>query len=202
MSRRDSFNSVDRLVRWLRTRSADRHVPSGSRVLDVGCGLENWLIKTMTLGATPTWAPTSIGIDPDLQVEDGRGQRCDVTAIAEQLPGEFDVAISLAVIEHLPPDEVSKHLASIRATLRPGGRIVLTTPTPRARPILEFLAFRLHVISEFEIRDHRRYYNGTELRSLLTRAGFVRVEHTTFQFGLNQRVVAHRSDDPNEESTP
>ena len=151
---------------------------------------------------SPMWAPTSIGIDPDLEVEDGRGQRCDVAAIADRFPGAFDVATSFAVIEHLPPDEVPGHLASIRSTLRPGGHLVLTTPTPRSKPVLEFLAFRLHVISEFEIRDHRRYYDGPELHDLLTRAGFDRVEHATFQFGLNQRAVAQRPTEANEEPTP
>ena len=82
------------------------------------------------------------------------------------------MATSLAVIEHLPVDEVLSHLRDIGACLRPGGTLVLTTPTPAAKPVLEFLAFRLGVISQQEIADHRHYWNTKELRGALHQAGF------------------------------
>lgn len=195
MNRRQAFNPIDRLVRRLRTRAVRRFVPADSRVLDVGCGLDNWLVRTMASGPTPTWCPDSLGIDPDLELEDRQGRRSTVDAVAVEQPGSFDVVTSFAVIEHLPPEIVGDHLRSMLATLRPGGRIVLTTPTPRARPVLEFLAYRLHLISEYEIRDHRRYYDGTDLVELLSDAGFEGVGHSLFQVGLNQRVIAHRPDD-------
>jgi 2-polyprenyl-3-methyl-5-hydroxy-6-metoxy-1,4-benzoquinol methylase len=197
MSRRQAFNPIDRLVRRLRTRSVRHLVPAGSRVLDVGCGLENWLVRTMTTTDRSAWAADSLGIDPDLEVEDDHGRRTTIDDIATTLPGAFDVATSFAVVEHLPPSTVTAHLVAIGATLRPGGRLVLTTPTRRAKPVLEFLAYRLHLISEFEIRDHRRYYDVDDLTTLLSAAGFEQIDHATFQFGLNQRVVARRpaSDD-------
>lgn len=195
MSARQRFNPIDRTLRRLRARAVGRHVPAGSRVLDVGCGLDNWLVRSGT-----DWRSDSLGIDPDLDVEriDACGRRAVVDTIADEQPGSFDAATSLAVIEHLPPDAVDEHLTAIRSVLRPGGLLFLTTPTPRSKPVLEFLAFRLRVISAHEIRDHRRYYDRDELTALLRRCGFERVEHRHFQFGLNQRVLAHRPahDDP------
>jgi 2-polyprenyl-3-methyl-5-hydroxy-6-metoxy-1,4-benzoquinol methylase len=193
VSGRQAFNPVDRAVRRLRARSVTRHIPADSRVLDVGCGLENWLIRSMTKGSAG-WRDDSLGIDPHLDpaAVDGHGRRADIAEVARSEPGGYDAVTSLAVIEHLPPDSVAGHLDGIRSALRPGGVLVLTTPTPRAQPVLEFLAFRLHVISAHEIRDHRHYYDRGELVTLLADAGFERIEHTLFQAGLNQRVTARR----------
>jgi 2-polyprenyl-3-methyl-5-hydroxy-6-metoxy-1,4-benzoquinol methylase len=194
VSRRRRFNPIDRALRRLRARTVARFVPAGARVLDVGCGLENWLVRS-----TNGWDPASLGIDPDLDEEHigAQGRRADVHEIANEQPGTFDAATSLAVVEHLPVDTVRDHLAAVRATLRPGGLLFLTTPTPRAKPVLELLAFRLHLISAHEIRDHRHYYGGPELVDLLDSTGFEGVAHTPFQFGLNQRVLARRpGDDP------
>lgn len=192
---RQRFNPIDRTLRRLRARSVSRHVPPGSRVVDVGCGLDNWLIRSMTAPGSPSrWSDRSLGIDPDLDEHamDEHGRRADIGEIARHEPGGFDAATSLAVIEHLPPDTVVDHLAAILTVLRPDGVLVLTTPTPRSKPVLEFLAYRLRVISAHEIRDHRRYYDRPALVTSLTAAGFDRIEHTPFQLGLNQRVVARR----------
>ena len=190
MTARQRFNPIDRFLRARRARFVTSALPEGSRVLDVGCGLENWLIRT-----TSQWNETSLGIDPDLEERylDERGRRATVEEIAEAEPGGFDAVTSLAVIEHLPVDAVGAHLAAIAATLRPGGRLLLTTPTPRSKPLLEFLAFRLHLISAHEIRDHRHYWSRDELVELLGRLGWAEVEHRSFQIGCNQRVLARRA---------
>jgi len=186
--RRQRFNPIDRALRWWRARSVLRLVAPGARVLDVGCGSENWLVRSAA-----GIAADSLGIDPDLEPEfvDDRGRRATIDDVAAAEPEAFDAATSLAVIEHLPVDSVSAHLAAIQRALRPGGRLVLTTPTPRSQPLLEFLAFRVHVISEHEIRDHRHYYTRDELVALFGEDDW-HVEYRTFQFGFNQHVVATR----------
>jgi 2-polyprenyl-3-methyl-5-hydroxy-6-metoxy-1,4-benzoquinol methylase len=166
-------------------------VEPGARLLDVGCGTENWLVRS-----AHGIAPDSLGIDPDLEQEfvDERGRRATVEDIASVEPASFDAVTSLAVIEHLPPPSVAAHIASIGTALVPGGRLVLTTPTPRARPVLEFLAFRLHLISAHEISDHKHYYNRDELLALFEPGGWD-VEHRSFQLGFNQRILARRDHD-------
>lgn len=188
-SARQRFNPIDRFLRRRRASALARFVPEGSRVLDVGCGLDNWLVRSST-----GWHHDSVGIDPDLPdaLVGRQGRRATVDEVADTDPGAFDVVTSLAVIEHLPTETVEGHLRAIADTLRPHGRLVLTTPTPRSKPVLEFLAFRLRVISAHEIRDHRHYYGADELVALLAGLGWRDVDHAHFQFGLNQRVVAVR----------
>lgn len=63
----------------------------------------------------------------------------------------------LAVIEHLSyPIEMLKEIERV---LKPSGILLLTAPSHLAKPVLEFLSYRLHIIDEREIRDHKRYYN-------------------------------------------
>lgn len=191
---RPYFNIIDRLVRKLRLRPIRAWVREGSAVVDVGCGTENWIIRNM-----PECASGSIGIDPYLphNLEGPQGIRGDVSTMATQRPGEFDIALSLAVVEHLASTDRDSMFVGIWCLLRPGGRLLLTTPAPRSRWLLELLAFRLHLISEHEIRDHKQYYSLSELTKLLEGAGFVVEQARSFQFGLNQFVVAMR---PREEA--
>jgi SAM-dependent methyltransferase len=186
---RPRFNAIDRLVRRLRLKPIRRWVHQGDVVVDIGCGTENWIIRNL-----PECGPGSVGVDPYLphQLEGAQGVRGEVSAVASTRPGEFDVALNLAVIEHLDPRDGAAMLTQIRQLLRPGGRLLLTTPAPRSRWLLELLAFRLHLISEHEIRDHKQYYSLPELNILLADAE-LHVEHArSFQFGLNQFVVAVR----------
>jgi SAM-dependent methyltransferase len=109
------------------------------------------------------------------------------------LPDAYaDVVVSLAVIEHLTDPEI--HTLEAYRILKPGGVLLLTTPSPRAKPILEFLAFRLGVIDRFEIEDHKHYFNTSELRTVLESAGFKpeNLKVSLFQFGFNTFVVARK----------
>ena len=47
--------------------------------------------------------------------------------------GTFDVVVGREVIEHVPPDEVAAFLAEARRVLRPGGWLLLTTPSTNRR---------------------------------------------------------------------
>lgn len=69
---------------------------------------------------------------------------------------KVDCVFMLAVLEHLPINTFLVDEA-VRV-LKKGGYFILTTPTPMAKPVLEFLAYRLHLISEESIREHQHYY--------------------------------------------
>lgn len=72
------------------------------------------------------------------------------------------------------------------------GRLLLTFPTPRAKPLLGFLAFRLGVVNGSEIRDHEVYHDRDRLEASPSREGF-RVERCgTFLLGCNSLCVARR----------
>ncbi|MBP6256774.1 hypothetical protein KA405_03490 [Patescibacteria group bacterium] len=46
----------------------------------------------------------------------------------------------------------------------------MTTPSVWSQPVLELLAYRLHVISEEEIRDHKEYFDKQKLIKYTTQA--------------------------------
>lgn len=97
---------------------------------------------------------------------------------------------------------VLEHVANPRAAvqyaydiLEPGGYLLLTVPSNAAKPVLEFLAFKLKLVSQQEIADHKQYFNRTSLISLLQKPDgpYCDVRHRYFQFGLNNRVVARKA---------
>ncbi|MCX5840515.1 MAG: hypothetical protein NTY16_03460 [Deltaproteobacteria bacterium] len=58
------------------------------------------------------------------------------------------------------------------------------------QPVLEFLAYRLHIISEVEVKDHKQYFNHNDLRELLCQSGMTIEQHRYFQMGMNNYCVA------------
>lgn len=199
---RQAWGAVDRVVRWARSRRLVGHLAPDARVLDFGCGQENWFL-TMNHRRFGS----GVGIDPSLRRDvaasattgspggppNVRGHRSSLEQFRTEHPDErFDVCLWIAVVEHLWPDDARELLRGCREVLRPNGRIVLTTPTPRSRRLLELLAYRLHLISEDEIRDHKHYLDRSTITDLLSSAGFSVVEYRTFQLRLNSLIVAER----------
>jgi len=119
---------VELLVRWVAARRArflSRHVPSGGRILEVGCG-RGVLLKVLVnrgfeVHGVELNAQAFHGIDP------GVHQHVSATLSALQLPaGHFDEVIIWHVLEHLrDPREA---IREIRRVLKMGGTMVLAVP--------------------------------------------------------------------------
>lgn len=161
----------------------------GCRLLDVGCGFNHRLLSAVEPFVGEAW-----GIDRKAP-ETKRGRLNVVRAgLDAGLPFDdacFDVVTMLAVLEHL--DQPHAVLREIVRVLRPGGRLLLTVPAPAAKPVLEFLSFRLGIVSREEIRDHKRYYGRTDVAAFLAEVGQLAIEDLrSFQFGFNTSCVAVR----------
>ncbi len=155
-------------------------------LLDIGCG-----DRLALLEAVSPIVRKAIGIDAEVEeLEHGNIQTLRFR-LERKLPFQdsyFDIVTMLAVLEHLDfPLDVLKE---IRRVMRPGGFLLITTPTPMARPVLEFLSYRLHLVSEKEIRDHNRYYDRKAIKDLLEASGLAVQKHRYFQVGFNNFVVA------------
>jgi ubiquinone/menaquinone biosynthesis C-methylase UbiE len=98
----------------------------------------------------------------------------------------------LAVLEHMEHRE--ELLKEIYRVLKPGGVLLLTVPTWPAKPVLEFLAYRLKVVSDEAIREHKTYFWKKELRDILSLVQF-KPEMTQvryFELGFNLFAAARK----------
>lgn len=103
----------------------------------------------------------------------------------------FEIVTMLAVIEHLYNPIAM--LQEIERILVPYGILLLTAPSHAAKPVLEFLSYRLHLIDEREIRDHKRYYNKSDfMQSLAQVPHLTLLEHRYFQCGMNNFVKVQK----------
>lgn len=129
--------------------ASSRATPPPVRLIDVGCGALNSCIEhLLRRGLIST---TSLGNDPNgPHLKSLNFERLDIRELREHSSLKFDMATSLAVIEHLPVDEVLSHLRDIGACLRPGGTLVLTTRHPPLNQYLNSLRF------DFEWSHNRR----------------------------------------------
>lgn len=200
MARTTSFGQrpssfLDDIITWLRLRRVLRAMPATARtVADFGCGFEGRTLRYLykrgriSFGHGFDFSVTaSVDVPAAIQLR----QVAPAPASVPLDNASVECVLSLAVLEHVEDPE--HYISEIRCVLVPGGTLILTTPTPRAKPILEFLAFRLHLIDETEIADHKHYFTAAELSDLLTRAGFVLDQGSirTFQLGCNRIVVCH-----------
>lgn len=90
----------------------------------------------------------------------------------------------LAVLEHITHD--IQMLREIERVLVPGGICLLTVPSHAAKPVLEFLAYKLHIIDDREILDHKRYYNKRDLEVAVSQVPRLKLlKHRYFEFWMN-----------------
>jgi 2-polyprenyl-3-methyl-5-hydroxy-6-metoxy-1,4-benzoquinol methylase len=160
------------------------------RVLDVGCG-----DGTLADLVEPA---RYLGVDRD---EDALGRArarrpAHIFLSVEEFEragGEsFDVIAGMAVIEHLPAP--GAWLQGLRGRLRPGGRLVLTTPKPGLQWAHE-LGARLGLFSHEAAEEHQRLLNRPAMEQLAAEAGLRLTEYRTFLFGCNQLFVLESADE-------
>jgi cyclopropane fatty-acyl-phospholipid synthase-like methyltransferase len=103
----------------------------------------------------------------------------------------FDTIVALAVIEHIPVRDVFDVFRSFKSKLRPDGTLLLTTPTPKAKRLLELLAF-MNLLDRHNIREHKHYWTREDINKLAEQNGFVMKDYRTFQWGFNQMAVLEK----------
>lgn len=112
------------------------NVSGGTRLLDVGCGFGDMLFAlrdryTALVGVDPSAA--MVGHALDNFAKRGLTTPYQVTqALAEALPlgdGQVDTVVTTDCYEHIHPEFRAQALGEIFRVLRPGGELVLVTPS-------------------------------------------------------------------------
>jgi len=157
----------ERAVLWL----------SGSsrgRLLDVGCGSGELLVRMRDLG----WQVAGVELDAEAaRVARVRAGGAPVyQTVAEAGEGRYDAVVLDHVLEHLP--DAGETLRACRRALRPGGRLVLATPNPASAARERFGASWLHwdPPRHLELRGERALAklvgeSGLELERIFSCAG-------------------------------
>jgi len=103
----------------------------------------------------------------------------------------FDFVIMLAVLEHL--DHPAEIVREIERVLKPKGKLILTVPSRYSKPVLEFLAYKLKIVNEEEINNHKKYYNYKDLEKLFEETDKLKIqEHKYFQFYMNNFCIVQK----------
>jgi len=181
----------------------------GQRVLDLGCANHDFTLqpanKKILHARLAEAASEIVGVDFELSAVKTMRERgydvieADITGdVSEVLAqGGFDVVVAGELIEHLATPADLFDLAS--RVLRPGGKLVLTTPNPYSPIRTRRGALR----ETWESVDHVAYYPPTGVAELAERAGMRLVLATTVggpeQQGMLKRMIKnrlkHRPDD-------
>jgi ubiquinone/menaquinone biosynthesis C-methylase UbiE len=168
----------------------------GRKILDIGCGYGELLEhlgpdvdSVVLVDRSPERQPR---VEEKLAKQSVRGRF--VQGDIEQgnfalTRASFDTVVMAALLEHLklPGDA----LREIQRLLEPGGRLLLTTPTPLGGWIHKITSY-LGLTYREAAKEHERFYGKRSLTSLLELHGFEVQVFKPFLFGLNQFVVARK----------
>ncbi|HYM82289.1 MAG TPA: methyltransferase domain-containing protein [Candidatus Limnocylindria bacterium] len=148
----------------------------GEKVLDVGAGSGVFADRMAALGADVT----AIDANPDAvayaRQTFGRPGLAFQHGLLDELglpEASFDKATCLEVVEHAYIEQVSVLLGDLFRILKPGGKLLVTTPNFRGLwPIVEWTVDRLGVVAKMDADQHVTHFHRSRLARILREAGF------------------------------
>jgi 2-polyprenyl-3-methyl-5-hydroxy-6-metoxy-1,4-benzoquinol methylase len=180
-----ALTPADRLLQRWRIRKALPWITPGSRVLDVGCA-DGALVR---LGGGRI--ESAVGIDPAATTgTDGSYEsRTGTFPAAVRSDETFDTIVMLAVVEHVPADELETWAAACARLLRRDGRLVITVPSPTVDHLLHW-GMRLHVLAGMDAHHHHGFIPDDVPR--IFGSALTLLHRSRFQLGLNNLFVFRR----------
>ncbi len=179
------------MVDQLRVSKVARTIPSGSRILDIGCG-SGLLISVLPPRSSYT------GVDRDTAVVEADKRRFPyfdfhcldaVTSLFPFHDEQFDVVVMAAFLEHV--DQPKVMFTEIKRVLKPGGRVLVTTPSRWGGAVHAVLS-KLGFLSAEAAEEHQGYWNKKKMDECLKLTGLHLKWYEPFQFGLNQLFILTR----------
>lgn len=185
---------LEPLLAHLRAQRANKLIPAHlrqGRILDIGCGSYPYFLSHTYFAekfavdqlekpdsiSNINWHSLDLNSDPSLPFKDQY----------------FDLVTMLAVVEHLAPNSLVMLFHDVHRILRPGGRLIITTPAAWSDGLLRGMA-RTGLVSEEEIKEHVFVYTLPLLGWYFGKAGFemTKVKFGYFEFNLNLWATADR----------
>ena len=177
-----------------RARRANKMIPNklrSGRILDIGCGSFPYFLSHVYFQekfAIDQLSPSAVPADIHFNTLDLNNE--------PKLPFEdnyFSVLTMLAVVEHLNPTSLVSLFKEAYRTLKPGGIIIITTPSAWSDGLLHFMA-RVRLVSPEEINEHVYAYTLPLLGWYFGRGGFdmTKLRFGYFEMRLNMWATARK----------
>ena len=160
---------IDQLIR--------PHLKPGSRLLEIGCGAGNLLLQASVRGSHPVALDLAMQAltfvrsrlrEASLGSEAPHDFSC-LQSIGESLPlasDSFDCILLSEVIEHLEVPQISIREAT--RVLRPGGRLLVTTPNYRSLwPVMERAVDMMNMAPKMAGEQHISRFHPNSLKRLI-----------------------------------
>ena len=184
------MKALDRFIQNRRMAQVRPHLPPGGRVLDIGCADGALFRRVPGLG-------DYVGLDSALiEPVDRPRFRLIRGTFPDALPNHepFDAITLLAVIEHIPPDQLERLARECSAHLKPGGHLLITVPSAMADRILDLLRC-LRLIDGMALEEHHGFSAG-QTPAIFAGLDLDLVKRKRFQLGLNNLFVFRRRVSP------
>lgn len=178
------MKASDRVLQRWRIRRALAWVPTGARVLDVGCA-DGSLFR---LGQRRITSGVGVDLNASATWVGGAAERLTGPFPDVLRPGDtFDVIAMLAVVEHVEAVQLKEWARACAARLRPDGRVVITVPAPTVDRLLH-VGIALRLLDGMEAHQHHGF-DPSCLPDTFNAAGLELMTHRRFQLGLNHLFV-------------
>ena len=181
---------TDRVLQRWRIAKVRPFIPPGAVILDIGSA-DGSLFHS--LGSA--LGKGSMGVDPTLPKPlTVNGCALVPGFFPEAIPpsaGQFDVITMLAVLEYFPPSAHAGLSEGCRRFLRPGGKLVITVPSPAVDWILAALKF-LRLVDGMSLEEHYGY-RVEQTTEVFPAPHFKLLRRAKFQLGLNNLFVLERT---------
>ena len=179
-----ALTSLDRVLQRWRITKALAHIRDGARVCDIGT------YDGTLFAIAGSRIVSGIGLDPELVVPEVRSGAIQLRRglFPLDLPtaGSFDAITALAVLEHIPRAGLARLAADVAVHLVPGGRFIVTCPTPTVDRVLDVLT-TLHLVKGQSLEQHYGLHPDELIPIFCAELGLAVNE--PFQLGLNRLLV-------------
>lgn len=187
---RPPLRALDAKIRDIRIRKALHYIPLGASVLDIGCD------DGALFAAAGASIASGVGVDPSLVRS---SQTNGLRFIADSFPtielqaadGVFDAITALAVLEHLPLEQIAVWRDECARLLRHSGIVVVTVPSPQVDRVLHLLT-SIGLINGMSLHEHHRL-DQAQIPEIFAEGGLETVAHERFELGFNHLYAFRKS---------